>query len=333
MRRALLGLLLMTASSAPVLADYNVSGRFVYIDREFDANGFTGVETQQPIRFASVEVLSGTKIKGSGVTDAAGNFVFGVQDTITRDIYVRCNARRQTSSAVPIDVRSGNQSGDIWSIRTQTFTAHSPTQDLFIGTLAAVQGSGGEAFNLYDSALLGSDYLVSLRGPGTYPLLIVVFNAANPNLSSTSGNTITMGNNAGYDDTVVLHEMGHYVVNNFSRSDSNGGTHHLSDCNQNLMLAFDEGHATFFGLSARRFANKPHASLYVRTTGLPGPGNLQFYFDAETQLPFVCIDSSSETTVYSALWDLDDGASTPTRARARTKRGTCCRARTPVTGR
>ncbi|OLD62526.1 MAG: hypothetical protein AUI47_12140 [Acidobacteria bacterium 13_1_40CM_2_68_5] len=311
MKRALLGLLLMAASSAPVLADYNVSGRFVYIDREEDANGFTGVETQLPIRFASVEVLSGTKIKGSGVTDAAGNFVFRVQDTISRDIYVRCNARRQTSTAVPIDVRSGNQSGDIWSIRTQTFTAHSPTQDLFIGTLAAVQGSGGEAFNLYDAALLGSDYLVSLQGPGTYPLLIVVFNAANPNLSSTTGNTITMGNNAGYDDTVVLHEMGHYVVFNFSKSDSNGGTHHLSDCNQNLMLAFDEGHATFFGLSARRFANKPHASLYVRTTGLPGPGNLQFYFDAESQLPFVCSGASSETTVYAALWDLDDGAATP----------------------
>ncbi len=310
MRRAFLGLLLLSVSAAPALADYNVSGRFVYIDREEDQNGFTGVEPQLPIRFASVEVVEGTKIVGFGVTDANGDFVFRVVDTRTRDIYVRCNARRQTTTAVPIDVRSGNQSGDIWSIRTQTFTAHSPTQDLFIGTLAAVQGSGGEAFNLYDAALLGSDYLVSLRGLGSYPLLIVVFNAANPNLSSTSGNTITMGNNAGYDDTVVLHEMGHYVVNNFSRSDSNGGTHHLSDCNQNLMLAFDEGHATFFGLSARRFANKPHASLYVRTTGLPGPGNLQFYFDAETQLPFVCSGATSETTVYAALWDLDDGPST-----------------------
>ncbi len=310
MKRALLGVALVAVFGAPVYADYNVSGRFVYIDREFDAGGFTGVEPQLPIRFASVEIVEGTKIVGSGVTDATGNFVFRVVDSRVRDIYVRCNARRQTSTAVPIDVRSGNQSGDIWSIRTQTFTGHQPAQDLFIGTLAAVQGSGGEAFNLYDAALLGSDYLVSLRGAGSYPLLIVVFNAANPNLSSTTGNIITMGNNAGYDDTVVLHEMGHYVVNNFSKSDSNGGTHHLSDCNQNIMLAFDEGHATFFGLSARRFANKPHSSLYVRTTGLPGPGNLQFYFDAETQLPFVCSGATSETTVYSALWDLDDGPST-----------------------
>jgi hypothetical protein len=310
MRRALLALVLLAGTCAPALADYNVSGRFVYVDREFDASGFTGVEPQLPIRLAAVEVVDGTKIVGAGVTDATGNFVFRVQDTRTRDIYIRCLARRQTGSSVPVDVRSGNQSGDIWSIRTQTYAGHGPNQDVFVGTLAAVPGAGGEAFNLYDTALVGSDYLVSLQGPGAYPLLIIVFNAANPNLSSTSGNVITQARNAGYDDTVALHEMGHYVVNNFSRSDSPAGTHRLSDCNQNLMLAFDEGHATFFGLSARRFANLPHASTYVRTTGLAGPGNLQFSFDAETQQPFVCFGASSETTVYTALWDLGDGQAT-----------------------
>src|SRR5256885_1901840 len=309
-RRALLGLALLAGTCAPALADYNVSGRFVYVDREFDSNGFTGVEPQLPIRLASVEVVEGTKIVGSGVTDATGNFVFRVTDTRTRDIYVRCLARRQTSTAVPIDVRAGNQSGDIWSIRSQTFTGHAPNQDLFIGTLAAVPGAGGEPFNLLAPTELGSDSLLSLRGPGSYPLLIVVFNAANPNLSSFNpgNNTITQARNAGYDDTVVMHEMGHYVIYNFSKTDSPAGEHHLSDCNQNLMLAFDEGHASYFGLSARRFAGLPHSSLYVRTTGLPGPGNLQFYFDVETQQPFVCRGATSETTVYTALSDIVDGA-------------------------
>src|SRR5258706_7342596 len=311
MKRILLGVAILLWAGAAARADYNLSGRFVYVDREFDSNGFTGFEPLLPIRFASVQVVEGTKIVGSGVTDATGNFLFRVVDTRTRDIYVRCNARRQTSTAVPIDVRSGNQSGDIWSIRSQTFPGPLPTQDLFIGTLSAIPGGGGEAFNLLDATLLGSDYLVSMAGPGSSPQLIVVFNAANPNLCSSSGNIITQARNAGYDDTVVLHEMRHYVIHNFSKSDSPEGEHHLSDCNQNIMLAFDEGHGTFFGLSSRRFANKPHSSLYVRTTGLPGPGNLQFYFDAETQLPFVCSGATSETTVYAALWDLVDGASTP----------------------
>ncbi len=312
MKRALLGLALLAWSCVPALADYNVSGRFVYVDREFDINGFTGVEPQQPIRFASVEVVEGTKIVGSGVTDSTGNFVFHVIDNRTRDIYVRCLARRQSTTVVPIDIRSGNQSGDIWSIRSQTFTGHASNQDLFIGTLAALAGAGGEAFNLLAATEIESDYLVSLRGTGNYPLLIVVFNAFNPNLSSfnPNNNTITQARNAGYDDTVVMHEMGHYVSYNFAKSDNPGGEHHLSDCNQNIMLAWDEGHASFFGLSARRFAGLPHASLYVRTTGLPGPGNLQFYFDAETQLPFVCRGATSETTVYTGLWDIIDGATT-----------------------
>src|SRR6266540_4234541 len=103
MRRLLLGLALLAGTGAPALADYNVSGRFVYVDREFDINGFTGVEPQLPIRFASVEVVEGTKIVGTGFTDPNGNFLFRVTDTRTRDIYVRCLARRQTSSAVPID--------------------------------------------------------------------------------------------------------------------------------------------------------------------------------------------------------------------------------------
>jgi Putative metal-binding motif/Thrombospondin type 3 repeat len=311
MRRLGIAFLLLVGSSLPAFADYVVSGRFLYVDREFDKNGFTGVDPQKPIRFATVEVVEGTKVVGTGVTDAGGNFNFGVQDTRVRDIYVRCNARRQSSSSVPVDIRSGNQSGTIWSIRTQTFLGHAPNQDLFVGTQVAVPGSGGEAFNLLDTAILGGEYLEFLHGPGAFPLLIVVYNASNPNLSSTTGSIITMANNGGYDDTVLLHEMGHYITNNFSRDDSPGGTHHLSDCQQNLMLAWEEGRATAWGLSARRHANLPHSSLYVRTTGQAGVGNLQFYFDAETQQPFVCVGATSETTVFAALWDTMDGPSTP----------------------
>lgn len=311
MRRLLLACLLAALGAAPALADYTVSGRFLYVDREFDGSGFTGIQPQLPIRFADVQVVSGNKIVGSGVTDGQGIFQFGVQTRTTQDVYVRCLARRETSTGMPIDVRSGNQSGNVWAIATQTFAAHSPNQDLPIGTLVAVPGAGGEAFNLLDVAEMGSDYLQFLRGTASAPLLIIVFNASNPNLSSTSGNTVTMGNNAGYDDTVLLHEMAHYVVNNFSRSDSPEGVHHLSDCNQNIMLAFDEGHATAWGLSVRRHFNLPHSSMYVRTTGQPGTGNLQFSFDVENQQPFVCFGATSETTVFAAIWDLMDGPGTP----------------------
>ncbi len=310
MKRLATAIALSILLASPALADYEVRGRFVYVDREFDATGFTGVEPLRPVRFADVQVVAGSKIIGAGVTDGNGDFLFTVLDNRVRDIYVRSLARHQTSTGIPVDVRSGNQSGTIWSVRTQTFAGHDPNQNLFIGTLAAVPGAGGEAFNLLDNALLGVEYLDTMRGPGPGPLLLIVFNASNPNLSSFSNDTIVQANNAGYDDTVLLHEMGHYVVHNFSASHSPGGIHRLSDCSQNLMLAFDEGHASFWGLSVRRHFNLPHSSTYVRTTGQTGPGNLQFYFDAETQLPFVCSGGASETVVYTALWDMLDGPAT-----------------------
>ena len=310
MRRFLLAFMLGACGVVPALADYTVSGRFLYVDREFDGTGFTGVEPQFPIRFADVQVVAGNKIVGAGVTDSQGGFALGVQTNTAQDVSVRCLARREASTGVPVDVRAGNQSGTIWSIASQTYSAHPPSLNFSIGTLVAVPGAGGEAFNLLDVAEMGGDYLQFLRGSGAAPLLLIIFNASNPNLSSDFGNTITMGNTAGYDDTVLLHEMGHYVTHNFSASNSPDGTHHLSDCNQDIRLAFDEGNATAWGLSVRRHFNLPHSNLYVRTTGLPGPGNLWFSFDAETQEPFVCFGATSETTVLAALWDLMDGSAT-----------------------
>jgi hypothetical protein len=263
MRRLALGLALAALATTSVLADFEVNGRFMYVDREFDSTGFTGVETQLPVRFADVQIVDGSKIIGAGVTDADGNFVFTVQDSRVRDVYVRCLARRQTSVTIPIDVRAGNQSGTIWSVRTQTFENHDPGQNLFIGTFVAVPGGGGEAFNLYDSALNGAEYLETLKGPGPGPLLLIVFNASNPNLSSFSNNRIVQANNAGYDDTVLLHEMGHYVVFNHSASDNPGGIHRLSNCNQNIMLAFDEGHASICRTAAPMFGRPASRGLEI----------------------------------------------------------------------
>jgi len=306
----LLGFVTLAPASL-VRADYIVSGACAYVDREFDASGFTGVEPVLPVRQADVQVIDGTRVIGQGVTDPTGGFSFPVADNKTRSIYVRCLANHQTTTGVPVQVRSGTTSSTVWAMRGPTLSNHPPTQNVNAGTLVAVAGSGGEAFNLYDNALNAAQYLNYLRGgEAPTPLLAIQYSIANPNLSSYDGTAVIQANNGGYDDTVVLHEIGHYVVDHFSRSDSPGGTHHLSDCNQDLRLAFDEGHATYFGNSVRRYFGFPHSSTYVRTTGQAGPGNLQFSFDVETQQPFVCFGATSETTVYAALWDIGDGPAT-----------------------
>lgn len=307
-RGALAAAILVTACSGLAHADWVASGTCAYVDREFDASGFTGVEPVRPTRLAEVQVIEGNKVVGSGVTSATGAFLFVVGDNRVRDIYIRCLARHLESGGIPVEVRSGSQTTDVWSVVGPTISGHQPTQNVNAGTLVAVPGAGGEAFNLYDEALAASQFMNVLRG-GTQPapLLLATFSASNPTLSSWNGTAVVMARNAGYDDTVLLHEIGHYLVDQFSVSQNPGGSHQLSNCNQDLRLAWEEGFATAFGNSVRRYFGRPHSSTYVRTTGQAGPGNLQFSFDVETQLPFICFGATSETTVYTGLWDIGDG--------------------------
>ena len=94
-------LLLLLAASGVLYADWTASGTFLYIDRQFDINGFTGVEPSMPVRFATVEVrdpnVNGMKqLLASGPTDANGDFSFVVPDnkTPTPASVLRWNRRR-----------------------------------------------------------------------------------------------------------------------------------------------------------------------------------------------------------------------------------------------
>src|SRR5207247_3225884 len=86
--------------------------------------------------------------------------------------------------------------------------------------------------------------------------------------------------------------------------------HHLLACAQDLRLAYDEGSATWSGQSVRRYFNLPRPDLYVMPTGGPGPGNLDFYFDVETETTYYCDGATSEVAVYAALGDINDSAGT-----------------------
>ena len=85
--------------------------------------------------------------------------------------------------------------------------------------------------------------------------------------SFTTGATCTIRDSAGYDDTPILHEWSHYAMYFWSKSSNPGGTHFLSNCNEDLRLAFDEGRATFFGCSVRRYNHFPNANVYLKTDG------------------------------------------------------------------
>ena len=299
---------------ASVSADWTASGTVSYRDRELGTTGFTGVEPLRPARFVDVEIVDAgsSSVIGSGATNASGAFSFTVTDSSTRNIY--CRALTRSTRTPDLFQKVTNLGGvTVYSIATATINGHTSTTNVNFGSMVAAINAGGEAFNLYDQGVYGADFVAFLTGSrpsSSNPLTILWELNGGVGGSSTDDVSIAMRDTGGYDDGVILHEYGHYVVFNYSDSDTNGGTHSLADCKQDAALAWEEGHASYFGGAVRRHFNLHHPHLYVRTDGGLGPGHVVVWFDMETETQFQCSGHTSEISVLTALWDITDGPTT-----------------------
>lgn len=312
---ALLTLILL--SSVPAMANWTATGRFMYVDREYDQTGFTGVEPQLPIRSADVEIRdTKNKVIASGATDPNGNFSIFVVDSSTRNVYARVITTSTKTSTLFIQVRTGSGGGSsTYAVATSTVSNHNPNTNVNFGTTVALKGQGGEAFNIFDQLLRGVDYIALLRGSRPGPAdnvtaLWAINRGVTDSTYSRGARTMSYRDTAGYDDTPILHEMGHYFVAEFSGTDNVAGPHTFSDCNIDIMLAWEEGFATYWGNSVLRSNNMPRCNIYMRSNGGPGPGNLVRYADLETDTQYLCQGDTSEVSVFSLLWDINDSTAT-----------------------
>jgi hypothetical protein len=320
MRRRALRLALAAAVvsvALPAQANWTASGRILYEHREWDLTGFTGTLVNLPVRFADVEVIDPTKTGAKahlawGKTDANGNFSVAVVDSSTRT-KVRVRILTQTTQTSDLFVKTTNQSGSVYAANSPDSLNHGPNTNVNWGTLVAQAFSGGEAFNILDLGIYGADFVKVQSGSRPNSSKLVTFkwaSAGGVTVSNTSGNTVTLRDTAGYDDTVVLHEWSHYVATNYSKSSNPGGTHYLSDCNEDPRLAFDEARASFLGCSVRRLNGWPNANVYVRTDGGSGPGHALNWYNLEDPQQYACQGDTSEVSNSRSMWDIGDGAAT-----------------------
>jgi hypothetical protein len=260
-------------------------------------------------------VDSKNKIVASGTTDSSGNFVISVIDSSTRTLYVRASTRSQLTPSMDIDVQSSD-SGKItyYSVRGADVRNHAPNVNVNFGTITALKGQGGEAFNIFDQLVRGQDYIAALTGSRLGNDLNVIWAINRGQTDSDYQQFIRylqLRDSGGYDDTVILHEMAHYFIFELSATDSPNTAHTFSDCNEDLRLAYEEGYATYWGNSALRNAGLPGCNIYMRSNGGPaGPGSLVRYADLETDTQYVCQGAANEARVMMALWDINDGTST-----------------------
>ncbi len=329
---------------------FTVTGQFLYEDRIFDGNGYTGTVQNLPIRHAKVEIVNaaGALVLATGFTNGDGDYSIEVTgQTLPVTIYARCLTDGGTTyfitvvDAVERDLMGGwiPPNAPIHAITTTAELLHDPATGHDFGAflIQDTDGTGvAQAFNIFDCAVDFFDWVAQpgilghLPDAGEY--VSYSWGPNNPNEGSNyTQNTILIsspgqGNDTdGWSDTVILHETGHWYDDNFSRSDNPGGAHFLGDNDANVLLAYGEGSATYHCAKVRERRALTRGtdnlvSLYADLMIPPAvgtPGGLSFSYDFETGTfgddgtSLGQIGSANETNVTSALWDLLDGPGTP----------------------
>jgi len=298
----------------PAGADFTATGTFMYEDLPIDINGFQSPHVNRPCRLVDVNVIDSNTLTvlAQGATDLNGSFSINVTDSQVRNIAVLALTNNAATPNLQHYVTQWG-SAAVHAFQGILITSHAPTDPINMGTVVIRYRSGGEAFNLYDVALDGADFIASLEGGvrPPVPVRIRFSRDVSPNVGYYDGN-INIGGNFGYDDTILLHEMGHYIQNRYGNfSDNPGGTHYIGDSAQDPRLSFGEGWPTFWGSNVRDWRGINQPQVYLTSTGDSTTGVINFSYDLETYTG--CYGAACEVAVQCSLWDMTDGDATPDR--------------------
>ncbi len=309
-------ILSVTVLAHQSLADHRVTGKFLYEDRDFGLDGFAEIPTARPIRFAEVRIMEGATVLATGATDARGEFSVPVSGSGQQSVTALCIARSGSSGGPLLAVRVANDDfsfGDYYAVSSAQMAAPGAGALDMGSTIATSTTDAGKAFNIWDVAVDGLEFVASSLANGSMPAepLTVTWRADHARsgsfFSSGRGRYVYIGNRAAYDDTVVSHELGHFIDHLFSKSDSPGGQHFIGDGDQDIRLSWSEGLATFLGSWMRKFKGHPRPDTYVSTDG----SRVSFSYELETLDGNVVMasktGSTNEAAVSAALWDITDG--------------------------
>lgn len=304
---------------------------------EYRSNGNGSVATPNPIRQAEVAVYNSSgSVVQCGTTDESGSISVVVpkaSDTYT----LRVNAQIYNSTS-KIFVFNNPSDRAVHYI-SQTFTPDS-SKSLGILTAQATGDLKGGAFNILDKVHSANEYLLTQTSncnntfsyctPFTGAPKVSIFwdKGVNPGDYFAAGpisfyytghsELYILGGDQGdvdnsdcdhFDNSVIIHEYGHFIEDMFAKTDTPGGSH-SGDTILDARLAWGEGWADFFQAA---ILNNP---LYRDTSGnVSGTTTVLFNEDLETptnDIPSTLGEGNfREFSITRLLWDAIDAANEP----------------------
>ena len=243
---------------------------FATYDLVTNPNGglvYAGV-APKPVRSASVEIINAAAtVIATTTTDASGAYSVSVPSLTDVRVRVRAQMLQSGSSGGwDVTVRDNTQSDAIYSMESPLFNSGASSVERNIN---APSGWGGTSytsarvagpFAVLDTVYIAQSKVASVASSIVFPQLKVFWSVNNLPASGDRklgqiGTTsfVTSGGARAiyvlgkenvdtdeYDASVIAHEWGHYYQSAFSRDDSPGGSHAISQ-RVDRRLAFSEG--------------------------------------------------------------------------------------------
>ncbi len=318
MRRALIAAaLLLTASCGgatpapeepPRPASVHVSGHVVFGARTPTATGLTASETPRPARYVELRLVDDA---GSTVTTSRtdGQGAFEIEGAGT-SIDVVAHAEH---AGLSIETTHDQGGRDVHTLRVPVTGAA-----MEIGIRDADTEMAG-ALHIVDTLLGGLESVQRWTGV-TLPSVYVYWGRGTTTdwsyyrgeMPAGSGRFCLelLGGQPGqqastdtdeHDEAIILHELGHFVMDRISGDSSIGGMHPRGSL-VDPGLAWEEGRATWFATAVLGLP------FYRDTIGIQGSGTTRVDENLETPQPPRGL--GSETSVAGVLWDLSDGDGT-----------------------
>jgi hypothetical protein len=248
-----------------------LSGKITYDFVPHNANqiglNYNAIE-RRPGRGLTVELLGeSNQVLMAGVTDNSGNYAFAVERNKLVKVRAKAQLSRLNTPSWNFKV-TDNTSNNALYVMDGSLLAVSDTNA--VRDLHASSGWTGTdytqprvaaPFAILDSVLIAAERVLAAGNTQNFPALELRWSidnkAADGDLSLGeigtsffSGTAIYVLGDANndtdeYDPHVILHEWGHYLEGNFSRSDSIGGDHSYGD-KLDMRVAMSEGFANAF---------------------------------------------------------------------------------------
>ncbi|MGK6308740.1 hypothetical protein [Variovorax sp. DT-64] len=260
------------APGAPGATTVTLSGKVTFDSVPNTTGGLSyAAMSAKPVRGAVVEILD-TNGAVLASTAADGDGAYSVSLPANTTVNVRVKAQLLQTGSGPswdVSVRDNTQSEALYSMESGSFSTGSAAVTRNVHAPSGWNGSSYDStrvagpFAVLDTIYATQTKVLSVAPSTVFPPLRVFWSvnnvpaSGNPALGQIGTTFFTSSSAAGavraiyvlgkenvdtdeYDSSVVAHEWGHYYQSAFSRDDSPGGSHSLSE-RLDRRLAFSEG--------------------------------------------------------------------------------------------